>query len=171
MTHETGSVAARLSGRRLATVMYFPLGYEGDDGTCDIEDWDYEIGHVPTVGLALRTTDGAEFFIGWEQAEWEFGVALWEGPPLLIPSALDAAVTVEDHPHWRPLIGVPFDVEVGPRLRGHSEPHAFIRLRTAEQVVTITAAELSYENATPRVTLGMDAVMVFFGPDAPFDRA
>ncbi|MCF4121702.1 hypothetical protein L1785_11985 [Antribacter sp. KLBMP9083] len=101
MTHETGSVAAQLSRPQLATVTYFPLGYEGDDGTYDIEDWDYEIGHVPTMGLALRTTDGAEFFICWEQAEWDFGVAFWEGPPRLIPSARDAAVTVEDHPHWR----------------------------------------------------------------------
>ncbi|WP_125775812.1 hypothetical protein [Antribacter gilvus] len=166
MSEGIRSAAARLSGRRIASVTYYPLRYERDDGTPGIEDWDEEFGHVPTMGVALRTSDGAEFFIGWAQSQCESGVALSEGLPLLVSEALRAAVPVTGHPMWVPLVGEPVEVDVGPTLDGHEEPVVFVTLSVGDGSVTFAAAEPRYDVEPPVIQHGMDCVMVFSGREA-----
>lgn len=158
------AAAARPSGRRLADVTYYVLGWDRDDGAGHhLDDWDHGPFHMATMGVGLRTDYGGEFFATWEQAEWQYGLGLWEAKPKVAAHALDHAVDVTDHALWRPLVGQALGVTLGPRVAGGGEAVDWIGLRAGDAAVTLLPAELDWsEPEAPRKLIGMDAMLVEF---------
>ncbi|WP_344250431.1 hypothetical protein [Isoptericola hypogeus] len=144
-------------------VTYFVLAWNSDADGHTLEDWEYGSVHTPTMGVALRADDGGEFFATWEQAEWDFGMRIWEGPPRLADHALGNFIDVTEHRLWKPLLGRPLEVILGPDCDGGGRALAWIELRTGVHVARLQAGELDdSDRRTPHKTLGLEGVLVEF---------
>ncbi|MBO4272325.1 hypothetical protein [Microbispora triticiradicis] len=102
------STVARLRGRRIQRVIYYPL--MGGEDACEVEDWDFGPWHQPTMGVELFTDDGARFSAVWGSSFEHYGLELFLVPMIAHLVGIgepggSAQVDVTDHLRWSSLIG------------------------------------------------------------------
>ncbi|MFI6938518.1 hypothetical protein ACIBI4_04540 [Streptomyces sp. NPDC050418] len=99
-----------LRGTRLAGVTYYPLSC-GDDGT-EVEEWDFGVWHLPTMGVGLLAEDGTHYAAVWGSSFDYYGLELFRAPmsshlTMIGEPGGSPAVVVTGHPSWAEFIGVP----------------------------------------------------------------
>lgn len=160
--------AAKLRGRRIRRVVYYPLT-SGEDG-CTVEDWDFGPWHQPTMGLELFTDDGASFSAVWGSSFDHYGLEVFPEPMTAHLVGIGdpggpAVVEVTAHPSWSRLVGRKLTrvniVWCEDPTGSIRVPHA-VRLCSRERAVWIAAGRPADWPPGEAYHLGTDDVMVVF---------
>jgi hypothetical protein len=152
-----------LAGRRVVRVDYYVLG-TGEQ----LDHWDFDDWHQPTMGVSFQTEDGTIYSATWDDSLGHYGIDLTEGSMERYLPSLDepqgpSTVEVTAHRRWAVLTRDPIaDVSVIWGEGGDGTVPVAIHMRFPRGDVWIAAAAPTEFPSSGKFHTAVDDVVVVF---------